>query len=85
MAWHRPEWTESQKSTPGDAPPPAMGDAPGNDDFIADILVNLAALVCHRIGDQGEHPIEEAMHATWPNLLGNAGRSDDIHKKKKSK
>src|SRR6185295_9581534 len=61
---------------------PGIGDAvgldPGDDDLVADVLVDFAAAMLDRLGDSRKHRGEKAMRLQRPEPLGDRGRAHDV-------
>src|SRR5262249_26153250 len=57
---------------------PSVGFPPRDADLVADVLVDLAAVVVHGVGGQHEDPIEKMMDARGPEALGQPRGARDI-------
>src|SRR5262249_3805344 len=63
---------------------PSVGFPPRDDDLVADVLVDLAAVVVHGVRGQHEDPIEKMMDARGPEALGQPPGARDIDRQEEA-
>src|SRR5215467_9181732 len=95
-AWRHPEVTQEigrrrlenrldgGETPDGPRPGPPLSLHPGNDHFVAHVLVDLALVVVHEIRRQQEDTIEKAMNGHGTDSLGERGGSRDVDEQKES-
>jgi hypothetical protein len=62
----------------------SRGDRPRDDHLVADVLIDLAAVILDRIGCEDEHTIEEGVDRYGPDALGQRGGADDVDEEEES-
>src|SRR5215469_6124044 len=95
-AWRHPEVTQEigrrrlenrldgGETPDGPRPGPPLSLHPGDDDFVAHVLVDLAPVVVHGIRRQQEDTIEKAMNGHGADTLGERGGARDVDEQKES-